>query len=132
MSRVIATADEFLSSPVLDRQKVDVPVPELGSGKVIPIWGMTVEERSAFEDRRSQLPKNQRKKEARQIRERILVECCRNDDGVQLFTIDQVEQLGKRRSDVIERLVNVALSLSGFTEQDVDSIAKNLEAASDV
>jgi hypothetical protein len=60
------------------------------------------------------------------------VECCRNDDGVQLFTIDQVEQLGKRRSDVIERLVNVALNLSGFTEQDVDSIAKNLEAASDV
>jgi hypothetical protein len=48
-----------------------------------------------------------------------------------LFTLDQVEQLGKRRSDVIERLVNVALDLSGFTEQDVDSIAKNLEAASE-
>lgn len=131
MSRVIATADEFLSSPVLDRQKVDVSVPELGPGKVIPIWGMTVEERSQFEDRRSRLPKAQRAKEARQIRERILVECCRNDDGVQLFTLDQVEQLGKRRSDVIERLVNVALDLSGFTEQDVDSIAKNLEAASE-
>ena len=45
MIRKIVTADEFLNSPTMDRQKLDVPVPELGEGKVIPIWGMTPRER---------------------------------------------------------------------------------------
>jgi len=131
MSREVATADEFLNSPALDRAKVDVPVPELGTGKVIPIWGMTPRERSEFEDRQTRLSKVQRDKQKTQIRERILVECCRNDDGVQLFTLQQIEQLGKRRGDVVERLVNVALELSGFTSKDLEDIAKNSDAAPD-
>jgi hypothetical protein len=128
MSRSVATADEFLTSPAMDRPKLDVPVPELGEGKVIPIWGMTPRERSEFEDRQSRLSKDQRAKQKTQVRERILVECCRNDDGVKLFTSDQIEQLGKRRGDVVERLVNVALELSGFTAKDVEDIVKNSDA----
>lgn len=129
MSRVVVSADEFLTSPLMARQKIDVPVPELGEGKVIPIWGMTPRERSEFEDKQSRLSKDQRAKQKTQIRERILVECCRNDDGVQLFTLQQIEQLGKRRGDVVERLVNVALETSGFTTKDVEDIVKNSDAA---
>lgn len=129
MIRKIVTADEFLNSPTMDRQKLDVPVPELGEGKVIPIWGMTPRERSEFEDRQSRLSKDQRAKQKTQVRERILVECCRNDDGVQLFTTQQIEQLGKRRGDVVERLVNVALELSGFTAKDIEDIVKKSETA---
>ena len=62
MSRIVATADEFLTSPIMERQKIDVPVPELGEGKVIPIWGMTPRERSEFEDSQSRLPKALRAK----------------------------------------------------------------------
>lgn len=129
MSRIVATADEFLTSPIMERQKIDVPVPELGEGKVIPIWGMTPRERSEFEDSQSRLPKALRAKNKNKIRERILVACCRNDDGVQLFTADQIDQLGQRRGDVVERLVNVALESSGFTGQDIEDIAKNSETA---
>lgn len=127
--RVVVNADQFLNSPELDRAKKDVPVPELGAGMVIPIWGMTPRERSIFEDKQSQLSEKQKAKHKLQIRERILVECCRNDDGVQLFTADQIEQLGKRRGDVVERLVNVALELSGFSAQDIETLAKNSVAA---
>jgi hypothetical protein len=127
--RVIPTAEQFLTSAELDRAKRDVPVPELGAGMVIPIWGMTPRERSAWEDKQSQYSEKQRAKHKLTVRERILVECCRNDDGVQLFTMDQIEQLGKRRGDVIERLVNVALELSGFSDQDLDKLAKNSDAA---
>lgn len=127
--RVIPTAEQFLTSAELDRAKRDVPVPELGAGMVIPIWGMTPRERSAWEDKQSQYSEKQRAKHKLTVRERILVECCRNDDGVQLFTMDQIEQLGKRRGDVIERLVNVALELSGFSDQDLDKLAKNSAAA---
>jgi hypothetical protein len=127
--RVIPTAEQFLTAPELAQAKKDVPVPELGAGMVIPVWGMTPRERSAWEDKQTQLSESKRAKHKLQVRERILVECCRNDDGVQLFTADQIEQLGKRRGDVIERLVNVALDLSGFSEQDIEKIAKNSDAA---
>ena len=127
--RVIPTAEQFLTSPELERAKRDVPVPELGAGMVIPIWGMTPRERTAWEDKQSQLSDKQRAARKLQVRERILVECCRNDDGVQIFTLQQIEQLGQKRGDVIERLVNVALELSGFSEQDLDKIVKNSDAA---
>jgi len=125
VTRSIVSADEFLNSPAMDRQKVDVPVPELGEGKVIPVWGMTPRERTEWEDKQSRLPKDKRAAQKSEIRERILVECCRNDDGVQLFTIDQISKLGQRRGDVVERLVNVALELSGFTGKDLEYIVKN-------
>lgn len=127
--RVIPTAEQFLTSPELDRAKKDVPVPELGPGMVLPIWGMTPRERTTWEDRQSRLSDKQKAAHKLQIRERILVECCRNDDGVQIFTLQQIEQLGQKRGDVIERLVNVALELSGFSEQDLDKLVKNSDAA---
>ena len=129
MSRIVVTSDEFLNSPVMARQILDVPVPELGEGKVIPVWGMTPRERSEFEDRVSRMNTDDRKKAKLQVRERMAVECCRNDDGVQLFTSDQIEQLATRRADVFERIVNVALELSGFNAEDVDTLAKKLEPA---
>lgn len=129
MTREVVTADEFLSSPLLERPKEDVPVPELGNGKVIPIWGMTPRERTIWEDKQSSLSKTMRAKHKREIRERILVECCRADDGTQLFTQTQIEQLGQRRADVVERLVNVALRLSGFTNTDLETLAKNSDEA---
>jgi hypothetical protein len=109
----------------MDRQKVDVPVPELGEGKVIPIWGMTPRERTEWEDKQSRLPKDKRAAHKSEIRERILLECCRNDDGVKLFTSDQITRLGQLRGDVVERLVNVAMELSGFTGKDLEDIVKN-------
>lgn len=131
MTRSVVTADEFLNSPVLERQKTDVPVPELGEGKVIPIWGMTPRERTEFEDKQARLSKSQRAKHKAEIRERILIECCRDDDGKQLFTADQITALGQRRGDVVERLVNVALESSGFTGQDLEAIVKNSAEASE-
>ena len=129
--RVIATADQFLTSPALERSKEDVPVPELGEGVVIPVWGMTTRERTLWEDRQQSLPKDKRAKQKGEIRERLLVECCRDDDGKTIFTKSQIEQLGQRRADVVERLVNVALRLSGFTNSDVEKLVKNSDASQD-
>lgn len=127
--RKVATAEEFLTSPAMDRQKEDVEVPELGEGVVIPIWGMTPRERTIWEDRQTALPKEKRAIQKHQIRERLLVECCKDDQGINIFTRSQIEQLGQRRSDVVERLVNVALRLSGFNNADVEKLAKNSDAS---
>ncbi len=131
MSRSVATADQFLTSPAMDRQKEDVDVPELGDGVVIPIWGMTPRERTTWEDRQTSLPKDKRARQKHEIRERLLVECCRDDEGKNIFTRSQIEQLGQRRADVVERLVNVALRLSGFNNADVEKLAKNSDASQD-
>lgn len=125
MTRSIVSADEFLNSPVMDRQKVDVPVPELGEGKVIPIWGMTPRERTEWEDSQLSLPKAKRALRKSEARERILIACCRHDDGTPIFTQEQITKLGQRRGDVVERLVNVALELCGFTGKDLEDIIKN-------
>lgn len=127
--RKVATADQFLTSPALERVKEDVDVPELGEGVVIPVWGMTTRERTAWEDRQTSLPKDKRAKQKGEIRERLLVECCRDDEGKTIFTKSQIEQLGQRRADVVERLVNVALRLSGFTNADVEKLVKNSDAS---
>jgi hypothetical protein len=129
MSRVVVTADEFLTSPALERPKEDVPVPELGEGKVIPVWGMTPRERTEWEDSISRSSKTLQAKKKQEIRERWLVECCRDDAGVKLFTLSQVEQIGQRSSVVVERLVNAALRLSGATSEDIEKLVKNSDAA---
>lgn len=129
MTRQVVTAEEFLTAPALDRQKEDVPVPELGNGSVIPVWGMTPRERTEFEDKYSRSSKAAKAKAKIQIRERYVVECCRNDDGSRIFTADQIEKLGQRSGVVVERLVNAALRLSGVTDSDLEELTKNSDAA---
>ena len=129
MTRVLVTADEFLTEPALDRPKEDVPVPELGDGKVVPVWGMTPRERTTFEDSLGRGSKTLVDKKKLQARERWVVECCRDDEGARLFTLSQLEQIGERSAVVVERLVNVALRLSGSTNEDLEKLTKNSDAA---
>lgn len=103
----------------------DVPVPELGEGCVIPVWGMTAGERTRFEQ--GLLDKNGKQSAAKvqEVRARLLVACCRNDDGTPLFTMDDIAAISQQRADVIERIVNVAQRLSGFSNADIEATAKN-------
>lgn len=120
MAREIVNAKAFLSAESTARQKVDVQIPEMGNGTVIPVWGMTARERTEFEERQRARNEGQKR-----VRERILIACCRNDDGSPLFTEDDIELLGERSAAIAERLVNVALRVSGFTDTDVGTLAKN-------
>jgi hypothetical protein len=124
MTRAIATADEFLQCATLDRQKIDVPVPELGDGKVIPVWGMTTRERTKWEDDL----RNWNAKQKLQIRERLVVDRCRNDDGTQIFTLQHIEKLAEKRADVMERLVNVVQDACGFSNTDIETLAKKSQS----
>jgi hypothetical protein len=103
----------------------DVAVPELGEGCVIPVWGMTAGERTRFEQ--GLLDKNGKQSAAKvqEVRARLLVACCRNDDGTPLFTMDDIAAISQQRADVIERIVNVAQRLSGFSNADIEATAKN-------
>jgi len=91
---------------------------------VIPVWGMTALERTRFEQS-MQGKSGPVAARVLEIRERLVVACCKSDDGVPLFTAADVQAIGQQRADVVERIVNAAQRLSGFTTADIETTAKN-------
>ena len=47
MTRIVIDRAAFLAAP-MSVPKEDVALPELGNGTVIPVWGMTARDRTAF------------------------------------------------------------------------------------
>lgn len=117
------TRETFLRP--LERRTESVPVPEFGEGAEILVCGMNARERSEF-DKQFQT-KNGKPSEARQkeIRERLVAACCRNDDGTRMFTDDDVAAIGYQDATVVERIVEVAMRLCGMKADDVEALAKN-------
>ena len=102
--RRVVSREEYLSaaSKVV---KEDVPVPELGEGAVIPVWQMTSRELTQFE------LSNTKANEA-SIRERYLVAVCKDDNGVALFTSDDIAALARSNVAMIDRVTQVARRLN--------------------
>lgn len=126
MTRQVVSREQFLSGGK-QRPREDVPLPELGNGTVIPVWGMTAGERTKYE--KSFSGKSGKTIDARieQFRQRLVVACCRDDDGTPIFTEADVAELGQYRADVFERIVNVCQRLSGMTNEDIETTVKNCE-----
>ena len=124
MTREVVTREAFLAG-LRTAPREDVPLPELGNGMVIPVWGMSALERTRYE--KSFSGKSGKTIDARieQFRQRLVVACCRSDDGAPLFTEADVIELGKHRADVLERIVNVCQRLSGMTREDIEDTVKN-------
>jgi hypothetical protein len=108
-----------------DAVREDVPLPEYGEGVVIPVWGMTANERTKFE--RQFTTKDGKSIEVRvlEFRQRLVLACCKDDDGKSIFTADDVDALGKKQAAILERIVNVCQRLSGFTQADIDATVGN-------
>ena len=124
MNRLVIDRGAFLAG-LSDRPKEDVPIPELQAGAVIPVWGMTARERTAFE--KTFAGKNGQTIDARvqEFRERLVVACCKDDNGQAIFLPEDVQAIGQKRADVLERIVNVEQRLSGFTREDIEATVGN-------
>jgi hypothetical protein len=107
----------------------EVSIPEMGGS--VWIKGMTVRERNMFE-RQFQSQKGERlQKRMSEIRQRMLVACVCNKKGEPLLTKHDIEEIGKQRADIVERLVTVAQRVCGWSDADVDDMAKNSEETSE-
>lgn len=117
MTRELVDPEAFINAQP-ERLKEDVPVPELGNGACIPVWGLTVTERTRMERQNAKDPDNARR--------RVLEQCCRNDDGTPFFTREQANQLCLKSAAHIERLVDKGLELSGMLgNADLEATVKN-------
>jgi len=121
---------EMLLKPV-ERPSEVVELPEIGEGVSVIVTGMTAKERSDFDQQFVSRKGEPMKKRIAEGRERIVVACCRDEDGKRLFTADDVTQLGKQSGIIIERIVNAAQRTSGMTKDELEGAIKNSEETPD-
>mgnify|MGYP006883108143 CR=1 FL=1 len=100
-----------------------VEIPELGGS--IKVRGMTARQRSEFEKQFQTASGKQSKTRIAEVRERLVVACCVNDDGSLMFSEEDISAIGNQAAGVVERIVNVAQRLCGMSNTDVEELAKN-------
>ena len=101
----------------------EVPIAALGGS--VKVRGMTARQRSEFEKSFQTSSGKPNKRKQGQMRERMCVACCVDDDGQALFTEDDIDALGRQRADIVEPIVNVAMRLCGMTQEDVEQLEGN-------
>ena len=124
MTRTVIDRAAFLNG-LQDRPREDVPLPEFGEGACVTVWGMTAGERTRFERQFTNKSGATIDGRLQEFRERLVVACCRDDDGQPIFSADDIPQLSGKRADVLERIVNVAQRLSGMSKADIEETVGN-------
>lgn len=102
-----------------------VPLPELGADVTVNVHGMTAKERTAFELQFQTSGGKQNKRTVKEMRQRLIVACCRDENGGHIFTTDDIDAIGQQSAAVVERIVNTAMKLCGMKDDDLESMAGN-------
>lgn len=104
---------------VNDRRTIDVSVPEWGD--TVRLAVMTGTERESFEREWTGTDD----KLLPQYKLKVLRRCLVDEKGATLFTDNDLDALGEKRADVIDRLFNEAMKLNGLLKDSVEELAKN-------
>jgi hypothetical protein len=108
---------------VKDLQFEDVEVPEWGG--TLRVRGLTGIERDRFEETiLDQRGKNVKVKMTN-LRARLVALSVVDEQGQALFTQNDIGVLGRKSAAALQRVFNVAQRLSGFSDEDLEELAKN-------
>jgi len=119
----LLTRDAILAAP--DLLTEEVPVPEWG-GTVL-VRGLTGTERDAFEEEMITGKGKNRDVNLANFRARLIVKSVVDKGGKRLFTQADMVALGGKSAAAIQRVFQVAMRLSGMSEEDVEELTKNSE-----
>jgi hypothetical protein len=134
---VLLSREEILEAQDLETEIV--PVPEWGGD--VRVKGLTGEERDSYEaaclqERPSYDAKGKqvrgRTEMARNlsnVRAKLVARSIVGEDGERLFTDHDVAVLGKKSAAALERVFDVAARLSRLSDEDVEELAGNSDAA---
>lgn len=117
---MILSRDQILTAR--DIATETVPVPEWG-GEVL-VRGMSGTERDAFEASVVSMRDGKPAVDVRGIRAKVVAACVVGEDGQRLFGEDDVEALGQKSAQALNRVFEAAQRLSGLTKEDVDQLGK--------
>lgn len=127
----MSLGQQILGCDDLSREKVLVPE-WAHNGAPLELWVRTMS--GTERDRVEQLSLNERKDSTdgtqKNIRAMVVALSVVDDDGNRVFQDGDMEALGQKSSLALDRLWSVAQRLSGFSNQDVEELAKNSEAVS--
>ena len=130
---------EFLTKAAIlaadDIVTEQVHVPQWG-GTVL-VRGMTGDERNAYEKQllyerpagnRSARRAGQTTTEVRreEIRNRLIMWCCVDQDGNRIFSEDDLSKINTKSAAAIERVIEVAMRLSGLDDDDIEDMAERM------
>ena len=117
MSNLLLNAAAILGAP--DLKFEDVPVPEWGGAvRVAVMSGLA---RDEFTSGRDDGFSN--------FQARLLMATAIDEEGLRLFTVDQIRVLQGKSAAVLDRLTEVAMHINGMGQKAQEDIAKNSEAA---
>lgn len=123
--------EQILASDDLPRERVLVP--EWGSdGKPLELFVRTLTgtERDAVEQAALKERAESEQETIQNIRARLVVFSAVDEAGTLVFSADDIEALGCKSAKALDRLFDVAARLSGFSDKDVEELAKNSERTS--
>lgn len=110
---------------VQDIRIEEVDVPEWGG--TVFVKGMTGTERDLFETSIVETKGKNTRVNMRNIRAKLVVHSACDAEGGLLFTIKDVDALGKKSAAALQRVFDKASQLSGISEKDVEELAEGLE-----
>ena len=117
------TRGEILDAADLARELVEIPEWQ-GSVYVQSITGF---ERDAFESRCIAARKNG-KLDTKLLKAQLVILSLYDEDGSRIFNENDINGLNAKSGSVIDRLFNIAQTLSGLSDDDVDELAGNSAA----
>ncbi len=107
----------------------DVDVPEWGG--TVRVQSMTGKDRDSFESTIIVMvgpPGNQQSQQDRvNMRAKLCAACIVDADGSLLFTVQDIEALGRKSAKGLQRVFDVAQSINGFTKADIEELEENSE-----
>lgn len=111
-----------------------VPVPEWAppgtslEEAVVNVRSLSGLQRDAFEASLVTGQGRARAPDMRNMRAKLCAQCIVDEQGTQMFTNDEIALLGDKNAKALDRVFSVAQRLSGFTDADVQDLAKNSSA----
>ena len=110
------TKEQIFAADDLKTKEVDVP--EWG-GKV-KLRTMTGTERESYFRR---LMKHRADEIPKDLFQTLVVICAVDDNGKQLFTMDDLPELAKKNGAVLDRLTKAAGDLNGLSDNSIDELS---------
>lgn len=119
----ILNRDQILQAKDLVTETVEVP--EWG-GSVL-VKSLTGAERDQFEAAIVEQKGRDTKVNMRNARARLVALSVVDEEGKKLFSPNDVSLLGAKSAAALQRVFNVAMRLSGISEEDVRELTEELE-----